>query len=38
MTMFKEMFIDLLTDNNQKTCKIVNKNLKVFMNNWINNF
>lgn len=38
MTLYKEMFIDLLTDGNHKTCKIVNKTLKVILTNWINNY
>lgn len=35
---YKEMFIDLLTDSNSKITKIVNKNLKVFLSNWINEY
>jgi len=38
MTAYKEMFVDLLTDTNLKILKIINKNLVVFMENWINSF
>ena len=37
-SVYKEMFIDLLTDGNSKILTIINKNLQVFISNWINEF
>lgn len=35
---YKDLFIDLLTDSNFKIMTIINKNLNVFLTNWINGF
>ena len=37
-SVFKELYLDLLSENSKKIMRIVNKHFVVVMNNWINNF